>query len=93
VSGNSSPAADALFFFFDLTLISDYVGGNVGIQSVSFLPPQEYDVVSNAAHSFSFVFRAVSTAAVPEPSTFTLLGLGCAALAGYGWRRRGRPLA
>ena len=26
--------------------------------------------------------------AVPEPATFTLLGVGIATMAGYGWRRR-----
>jgi len=26
--------------------------------------------------------------AVPEPSTLTLLGIGIACMAGYGWRRR-----
>ena len=30
-----------------------------------------------------------TTSAVPEPSSLTLLGIGVAGIAGYGWRRRG----
>jgi hypothetical protein len=42
-----------------------------------------------------FQFQSAAQTAVPEPSSLTLLGLGCAALAGWRWRRRnageGRP--
>jgi hypothetical protein len=33
------------------------------------------------------------TASVPEPSTLTLLGIGIATMAGWGWRRKKLPLA
>jgi hypothetical protein len=39
------------------------------------------------AHADSFTVQIGPTAA-PEPASLTLLGIGVASLAGYGWRRR-----
>ena len=93
VPGFSTPTVNDLLFFFDSTAISSYVGAAV-TQQVIFSPPQSFTVTSDPAHSFAFNFTAAAgTAVVPEPSTFTLLGLGCVAMGGFGWRARKRSLA
>jgi hypothetical protein len=88
VPGNSAPPIDELFFVFNFTVLSNYVGGTVNEQTISNFPPQSLSVIANdPAQSFTFAFAGTSMA-VPEPSTFTLLGLGCVTLAGCGRRLR-----
>ena len=59
---------------FDEVLLADAPGiGFVGDGSLNAFAVDEIEVGSNA---------------VPEPSSFALLGLGVVALCGYGWRKR-----
>jgi hypothetical protein len=62
------------------TLTSDGAGGQlVGVnlgQGLSFSP------------GASVILDVTTSAAVPEPSTLTLLGIGAVGALGYGWRRR-----
>jgi hypothetical protein len=91
VPGISTPIGDALCFFFNYSVISSYVGATVVQQSIADKPPQSFSVgSSDLAHSFTFTFNGMSLAAVPEPSSFTLLGVSCVALSGCGRRLRGR---
>ncbi len=45
-------------------------------------------VVLNSIGGTSSDGHTIEPASVPEPAAFTLLGIGIASMAGYGWRRR-----
>jgi hypothetical protein len=90
----STSASDNLFFIINFSALTTFAGATVTSQTIFNPPPQSFIVTSDAAHSFAFNFKGVSTvAAVPEPSQITLLGIGCVVLSGYGWRARKRRLA
>jgi PEP-CTERM motif len=40
-----------------------------------------------------FNYYTTATQPTPEPATLTMLGIGIASIAGYGWRRRKAPVA
>jgi hypothetical protein len=90
VVAGSTPSADNLFFIINFSALSAFAGATVSSQIITNPPPQTFTVSSDTAHSFEFNFTG-APAAVPEPSSVTLLGLGCVALAGCGWRYRTRP--
>ena len=93
ISGSTS-SFDNLFFIINFSALSSFAGATVTSQIITNPPPQTFTATSDTAHSFAFGFTAVPAAvSVPEPSTITLLGIGCVALAGNGWRARKRSLA
>lgn len=85
---------------FDLTLSSTYTngflvahGGPVGAESALLSAMDEKKAYLDI-HTSSFPggeirgFLEPQAAATPEPASLTLLGIGIAGMAGYGWRRR-----
>jgi hypothetical protein len=94
------------FITFDAILVVTTPGiGFTGVTLVGSLPPfysLSYDAGTNAIvvhHDFgssgfgSTIEGQFTIGAVPEPASMTLLGLGVAGVAVYGWRRRKAQLA
>jgi PEP-CTERM motif len=91
----STGSTDRLFFDILGFPLNNFVGEAGALGSFNFNTPQIFAFnTPDAAHSFAFTLlasRATTAAAIPEPETTALLGLGClAAVVGRACRTRSR---
>jgi PEP-CTERM motif len=85
LSGVGSLNGQPIFSVFSPT--TNFTGGFVGWEG---LDPTGLNETSFDAHSgtISGTLAEINIGTVPEPATLTMLGIGIAGMAGYGWRRK-----
>jgi hypothetical protein len=80
-----------------ITVSGNTVSGAEGNGTVEFLGTFSSITWTNPQFEFWYGFNvgapSVATAAVPEPSSLSLLAIGTVILIGYGWRRRKQTAA
>jgi len=65
-----------------------YWESNFGIERAN-LDGTGRETISGSANAFAIALGPASALSpIPEPTTFTLLGIGCVSLLGYRWRKR-----
>ena len=81
-----SPFGHASNFALGSDFTTDSSGRVVGLPGLSFFQDSSFSIPYS--NDNLLIVGIASEAAVPEPSTFLLLGTGFLGLLGYGWRQR-----